>query len=132
MKSDCDGMRERICDLVNGVAADDEMEVLESHALQCRFCRDYVEALRKEDELLSRLFAELDSGMRGRVEETIRRIHDLEVSEETGLVCKVRRIVQSSLTKHAATAAVIAVVVLYFIITLSWVSEINELYELSM
>ena len=132
MKSDCDGMRERICDLVSGVLADGEADILESHLLKCGVCRDYAEALRKEDELLSGLFAELDSGMRGREEEAIRRINQLEVLQEVGVVCKVRRIVESSLAKHVATAAVIAVVALYFIITLSWISEINELYELSM
>jgi predicted anti-sigma-YlaC factor YlaD len=125
-------MRERICDLVSGVPADDGVEVLESHLLKCRFCRDYAEALRKEDELLRRYFAEMASSMTGREEEAIRRINDLKVCEEAGLVCRVRCIVESSLAKHVATAAVIAVVALYFIITLSWVSEINELYELSM
>ncbi|MHC4645476.1 MAG: zf-HC2 domain-containing protein [Planctomycetota bacterium] len=133
MKSDCDKMRERIGDLVSAVLSDVEVNNVESHLLECRACRAYAAALRQEDRLLREMVEDLDSAMTEREQAAIRMINSLDVSRDMPLVWKLRQFVESTLARHLATAAVIVVVTLYFIISLSWVSEINKcLYELAM
>jgi anti-sigma factor RsiW len=126
-------MRERIGDLVSAVLSDVEVNNVESHLLECRACRAYAAALRQEDRLLREMVEDLDSAMTEREQAAIRMINSLDVSRDMPLVWKLRQFVESTLARHLATAAVIVVVTLYFIISLSWVSEINKcLYELAM
>jgi len=118
-------MRERIAGLISGVLPEAEMQALEQHLKECSACRGYADALQKEDELLSGLFGRFDSGMRGREDEVINALSRVGASGRRDIISAGRTIIGSLLSKHAAAAAVIIVVTLYFIITFTWVSQIN-------
>jgi hypothetical protein len=64
--------------------------------------------------------------MTGREDEVIRAMSRCEVRDRTDLISAASAIVRSSITKRAVAAALIVVVTLYFYITWSWISQINE------
>ncbi|HUW19039.1 MAG TPA: hypothetical protein VMW16_07040 [Sedimentisphaerales bacterium] len=132
MNSGCQKMRERIADLVSGFLADAERQTLQEHLGECCGCREYAEALEKEDRLLSGLFGSFDSSVTARQDAVIDAINRLNASGRIGVFEACRAIVYSSLARHAAAAAIIVVVALYFVITLSWISQINECIELCL
>jgi anti-sigma factor RsiW len=126
MNSDCDRLKDRITDFVSGILPEAEIHALQQHLGECSACRAYAEALRKEDQLLAGLFAKFDAGMPGREDEVINAISQLDAAGRRSIISVSSATVKTLLAKHAAAAAVIIVVTLYFIITLTWISQINE------
>ena len=132
MNSNCDKMKDQIADLITGILPKTETDTLQQHLSECSACRDYARALRKEDELLTGLFAKFDASMAGWEDEAINTINDLDASGQTNIIAVGRTIMRSLLAKHAAAAAVIVVAALYFIITLAWISQINDCIRLCL
>jgi predicted anti-sigma-YlaC factor YlaD len=132
MKSDCDKMKDRIADLVTGILPEHETQALRRHISECSGCRDYAESLEQEERLLAGFFAKFDTDMTVREDEAIDAIDRFEWPRRTGVVSVGGTIMKNFLRKYAAAAVLIAVVALYFIITLSYISEINACMRLAM
>jgi len=132
MDANCDKMKDQIADLISGILPETQIHTLQQHLGKCSACRDYANQLQKEDKLLAGLFAHFDAGMTGRQEEVIKAIDRIDVSGKTNVVSLSRTIMRGFFAKHAAAVAVIIIVAVYFIITLSWISEINECIRLSL
>ncbi|MHC4574515.1 MAG: anti-sigma factor family protein [Planctomycetota bacterium] len=130
MNSECDKMKERILDLITGILPEGAGSAVRQHIAECAVCRGYAEALKAEDELLSGLFAKLDSRMPGLEEDVISRIERVDVSSRR-MVRVGRRIAEASLARRAAAAAVIVAVAMYFVLTLTWISQIQQYIRLS-
>lgn len=126
MNSDCDKIKDQIADYISSILPEAAVPTLQQHLSECSVCRDYAEALRKEDKLLTGLFAKLDARTASREDEVINAISYCDTAGQTNIISVGRTSIRSLFTKHAAAAAVITVAVLYFIITLRWISEINE------
>lgn len=126
MSSNCEKIRDQIADLITGALAETEASTLNEHVRECSACSVYAEALRKEDEDLSGLFAGYDARMREGQAQVVSTISSVEISRQAGFFSAGKTAVKYLLAKHAAAAAVIVVVTLYFVITFSWISQINE------
>lgn len=126
MNNKCDKMKDQVTDLITGILPETEMHKLEEHLSECSACRDYARALQKEDQLLTGLFAKFDANITSQENEVIRAINLLVASSRTNIISVAGTIMKSSVTRLATTAAVIVCVALYFIITLIWISQINE------
>jgi len=129
MNSSCDKMKDQVADLITGVLSKTDTDGLQRHLGECSACRDYARGPRKEDELLTGLFSKIDASIAGWEDEVINTINDLDASGQTNII---RTIMRSLLAKHAAAAALIVVVALYFIITLAWISQINDCIRLCL
>jgi len=132
MNSDCDKMKDQIADLVTGTLPADRVRTVRQHLSECSSCKEYALRLQKEDQLLSGLFAKFDANMANLEEETINAINRFEPSGQAAIITVGRMIMKNLLIKHAAVAVLIVFVTLYFVITLSWISQINECIRLSM
>lgn len=126
MNGDCDKMKDRVADLMSGILPESQTHELRQHLGKCSACKGYAKALQEEDQLLAGLFAKLDASMKGREDEIINTISRLDKSGQSNIISVWRMTVKTLLAKHAAAAAVIAAVTAYFIITLTWISQINE------
>lgn len=126
MNNNCGQIKDWIADLVTGVLGDLETEAVEEHIKECSGCRDYLQVLWKEDELLTQLFCEFDAKAASRQERVINALNSCNVVSSNSMLSVLRAIWQSSLTKFVATAAVFAFTALCFIITLVWISQIRE------
>ena len=107
MNSDCRKIRDGIADIVTGVLTEAQVHTVEQHLAECAACRDYERALKKEDVLLTRLFAEFDAGMAGRQE---RLLQAIDRSCPTGRVTYMtigRTIMKSPITKLVAAAVLL-------------------------
>jgi anti-sigma factor RsiW len=129
MNSDCERIRDQAADFVSGILSEAEIRELERHLGECPACSEYAKGLQEEDALLAGLFEKLDSGMRGREAEAIDAINDLEESAEGGMLSVGAGGIREFLSRYAMAAVVVFVVALYFIITLSWISQIKECIE---
>ena len=132
MNSYCDKMKDQIADFITGVLPQTQVQRLQQHLGKCSACRDYAQALQEEEQLLTGLFGKFDASMPGREGEVINAINDLEAWRRTNIISVVGAIMKTTLAKHAAAAAVIVVVALYFVVTLTWISQITECIRLSM
>lgn len=111
MNSDCEKIKDQIADLVTGILLEAEVHVLEQHLNECSACRDYARALEDEDTLLTELFAKIDTDMTGRQERVLQAVNRSCLSKQTETL-PIRRIIMSSpITKLAAAAIIIAVLI---------------------
>jgi anti-sigma factor RsiW len=125
MDSDCEKTRDRIADFLTGTLSDAEAEAMEQHVGACPGCRTYERALQQEDRLLDELVATFSAEMTRREDEVIDVIGSVDARAAGPTVRSVKTRVKNLLARHAAAAAVIVVVGLYFVITFSWVAEIT-------
>lgn len=132
MKNNCDKMKDQIADFITGILPESEIHTLERHLSECPACRDYAEALEKEERLLTGFFAKFDANIAGWEDEAINLINSFDASSETNIISAGKAIMRSLLIKHVAAAVVIVFVALYFIITLTWISQISECIRLSL
>ncbi|MHC4622312.1 MAG: hypothetical protein ACYS4W_00240 [Planctomycetota bacterium] len=131
MNRECDKMKERVLDLITGTLPEGKERAVRKHMGECSECSGYAEALRNEDRMLTGLFTRLETGLAGSEDEAIRRIGSVAGPRRRSLRWFGSDILKYSLTRHAAAAAVILVVALYFVITLTWISQIQQYIELS-
>ncbi|MHC4388222.1 MAG: anti-sigma factor family protein [Planctomycetota bacterium] len=132
MKSDCDKMKDRIADLITGILPEQETQALQQHFSECSACRNYAESLEQEEQLLARFFGAFSTDMTTLEGKAIDAIERFEWPRRTGVVSVGEMIMKNFLMKYAAAAVLIAVVALYFIITLTYISQINECIRLAM
>ena len=132
MKSNCDKMKDQIADFITGILPEEETQTFQQHLSECSACRDYALRLQEEEQLLTGFFAKFDENMTDLEDEAINAINRFDTPSRTTVISVGKNIIKNLLIKHAAAAAVIVFVALYFIITYTWISEINECILLSM
>lgn len=132
MKSDCDKMKDRIADLITGILPEHETQTLQQHFSKCSACRDYSESLQQEEQLLAGFFGAFGANMTTLEGKAIDAIERFEWPRRTGVASVGEMIMKNFLMKYAVAAVLIAVVALYFIITLTYISQINECMRLAM
>jgi len=132
MDSECSKIREQIVEYVSGLLPAGEAALVEQHIGSCMGCRDYAEQLRREEQRLGSLFSELDDNIQDFEGEFLERLRRMDESEESGFVSLGRNLIARTLTRGALTAAVIVVVAVYFVVTMTWISQINECILSSM
>jgi anti-sigma factor RsiW len=126
MNNICYETRDRIADLITGILPTEERNELQKHLKQCSQCKKYRKALQKEDELLTKLFANLNAGMPVRQEKVISALNHTALPESNKIISACRRFVESWVTKGAVLAVLVVFVLVYSVITLACLSQINE------
>ena len=126
MNNICYETRDRIADLITGILPTEEITELQKHLKQCSQCKKYRETLQKEDELLIELFANLNVDMPFRKEKVISALNRTALPESNKIISACRMFVESWLTRGAVLAALVVFVLLYSVITLACLSQINE------
>ena len=105
MNSDCREIRDRIADIVTGVQT--QVHTVEQHMAECAACRDYERALKTEDAMLTRLFAEVDADMAGRQERLLQAIDRSCPTGKANYLIIGRAIMKSPITKLVAAAVLL-------------------------
>jgi len=115
MNRECDKIRDLIADSVTGTLSPDQARQLDEHLSGCSDCRNYADALRYEDVLLTQLVAGIDADMRNRQQRLLETLDRCQ-SEQHETIAKWTIIMKSRITKLAAAAAIIliAAVSLFF------------------
>ncbi len=109
MNRECDKIRDLIADSVTGILSPDQARQLDEHLSGCTDCRNYADALKHEDVLLTQLVAGLDTDMRNRQRRLLEALDRCQ-SEQRETITKWRIIMKSPITKIAAAAAIITAV----------------------
>jgi hypothetical protein len=106
MSDTCRGFRRRIADSFTGPLSAQDQRELQEHLSTCAPCRDYLQALQKEDTSLAEYFVGIDEDMARRQERALQMLECCHTNERTNTIW--RRIMKSGYSK-LATAAVILV-----------------------
>jgi predicted anti-sigma-YlaC factor YlaD len=114
------------------VLPDSEMQAVGEHLDQCSACKAYAQFLRREDQMLAGMVEQLEANMPQREASVIRALNNLRRRSTDSGTALLTGLAESAVLKRAAAVAAIVIVTVYFVITLNWVSEMNELYALGM
>ena len=127
MNNNCDENKDRIAEMILGILPESKTQTLQQHISECSTCRIYAEAMRKEEHLVSGLFAGFDADMIGRADKVVNALSRLNTAGQINVFSIGRALMKSSLTRRtAAAAAVIVFVTVYSALTLAWIWQINE------
>jgi hypothetical protein len=110
MSSDCEYIKDQIADHITGILSEAQVQSLKSHLNECKSCREYARALKKEDALLTELFAAIETDMANRQEQILQKVNQLCASKQTESPFIRRIIMKSSITKLAVASVIIVVV----------------------
>jgi hypothetical protein len=78
MNRPCPEMKDRIADYVLGALEASQVQALQEHVSECSGCRQYLQALRGQDESLAELGREIDAGMTARQDRVIEALETAE------------------------------------------------------
>jgi len=112
MNSDCERMKDQIADLVTGILSEAQVQEVELHLSECNVCRDYAQALKNEDALLTEFVADMDTDMTSRQERLLQTIDRSCQSKQIETLPIRRIIMKSPITKLVAAAVIIASVLI--------------------
>jgi len=132
MSSDCDSIRDRVAELISGTLKEGERAHVQGHLAECPKCRAYADRLEEEERMLTGFFATFDSGISRLETAVLNALAGAEAPVGDRSVALGRSVIGAALARHGLAAAVLVVVTVYFVITLSWISQINECIRLSM
>ena len=132
MNSDCERIRDRLTDHISGILPETETEMVEEHLSECSSCSDYAQKLGEEERLLTQFFAKFDMGIASREDAAISVINRIDTSGRRNILSVGNRIAGNLFLRRAAAAVLIVFVTVYFVLTLTWISEINEIIRLSL
>jgi len=118
-------------DVMAGELSQSERRDLADHLLECSDCKAYACGLEEQDQQLTGYFAYLRSNLGVQEESVVNALRGCDSIERPNLVSCFGRFVRSSLTRYAATAALIVSVTLCTVVTLVWISHIRECMQLS-
>lgn len=107
MNSDCRNMRGHIADLVTGILSQAQARNVEHHLRNCAACRQYAQALRAEDALLTRFVSDMDADVSTRQERLLKAIDRSHQSDKVRDLSVGRTIMKNPITKLSAAAAVV-------------------------
>ncbi|MFC1603458.1 zf-HC2 domain-containing protein [Planctomycetota bacterium] len=112
MNSSCDKFHDQMADYILGILSIEEINVINQHIDQCPGCRQYMQALENENRILMQFGKDLDTTMTARQD---RAIEALSGSAPTSLregISIWRTIMKNRITKYAATAVIILVMII--------------------
>lgn len=132
MNSDCERIRDGVADHISGILSETETEMLEEHLMECSSCSDYAQKLGEEERLLTQFFAKFDMDISSREDAAISVINRVDTSSRRNILSVGNRIAGNLFLRRAAAAVLIVFVTVYFVLTLTWISEINEIIRLSL
>ena len=125
MESNCEKNKDRIAELITTGLSEDELHGLEQHLSDCSACSSYAEQLRKEDKLLGELIEQYNTRLIRRENQIMDSITQGIAPKQSRVISTVKAFLNGSVTKFAATAALIIFVTAYFVITLTWLFQIQ-------
>jgi hypothetical protein len=105
MNDKCHGFRRRIAGSFTGMLSAQDQRGLQEHLSTCAPCRDYLQALQKEDTSLAEYFVGIDEDMARRQERALQMIECCHTNERTNTIW--RRIMKSGYSKLATAAAIL-------------------------
>jgi hypothetical protein len=85
MNKECQQYIDMLVDYASGLLPDSQIDTLKQHISGCLACREYLNALDKEEKSLAELFAEIDKTMQNRQEKTLQAIADYEPSGQKNI-----------------------------------------------
>jgi len=100
-------MKDYIADMVTGTLSEEDAEMLNQHLSQCPACRNYAQALKEEDLLLSNLFNSLNGEMTNRQQRVLNAIASCHLPAQKNFITIWRIIMKSRTVKLAAAAVII-------------------------
>jgi len=112
MNSDCQNMRDQIADLVTGILSNTQAREIEQHMKDCPACRQYAQALKDEDALLTGFVSDIDADIPSHQERLLQAINNSQQSRQIRNLSIRRTIMKSPITKLSTAAAIIVVVAL--------------------
>ena len=112
MNSECDNIKEKIADLVSGMLSESQVQTVEQHLEECGGCQEYARALKHEDVLLTKFFAQIETDMTYREGHVLKAINRSGMSEQSDKLSIGRTIMKSPIAKLAAAAVIIVGVTL--------------------
>ncbi len=132
MHSDCDKMRDHLAELVDETLTQHSLEAVRQHLRRCSECRDYWLAVKQQDEQLADFFGRFDEPLQRMQAGVINTLNQMDTAalKKTRLFSAAT--LATALGRHGLAAAVIVVVTVYFVITFSWIRQINECMRLCM
>jgi uncharacterized protein CbrC (UPF0167 family) len=105
MSDKCHGFRSRIADSFTGTLSEQDQRELQAHLSVCPPCRDYLQALRREDASLAEYFAGIEEDMADCQERALQMIECFHPNARTNTIW--RRIMKSRYSKLATAAAIL-------------------------
>ena len=124
MNQNCENFKNRIAESLSGNIEKERQRLLD-HIKECSECKAFETAINAEDELLSRLFAGLESGLQGQQDDVIKAISYIQMSRKDRFLAKINSLIDHPAFKLTAAAAVIIFVALYSIKTMSWLNDLK-------
>jgi len=131
MNDKCYKIKDKIADLVTGLLPQDKIPEINEHLEICPDCREYYQRFQNEEKLLTNLFEKFNDDMQTRRNLVLNAICNTQIPHSGKIISLTRRIDQSTFTRKLAVAAVIAFVTVYFIITLTWITQITECVKIA-
>ncbi|MBN2316388.1 MAG: hypothetical protein JXM79_20845 [Sedimentisphaerales bacterium] len=107
MNSDCEKMKDQIADLVTGILSEAQEQKLRQHLTEYVACRDYANALKNEDALLTEFVEKTDADMTRRQERLLQAIDRSYQSRKKQPLLMWRTIMKGSIVKLTAAAIVV-------------------------
>jgi anti-sigma factor RsiW len=129
MNQNCDNFKDKIAELISGSLEKGHDEQLQNHIKSCSKCAAFEIALKSEDEMLSRLFAGLQTDIERQQNDVIRAISCVETSRRDKFITRINRFVDHPVFKLTAAAAVIVVVTFYSLQTLTWLHDLKHFMD---
>jgi hypothetical protein len=114
MSDKCHGFRSRIANSFTGVLPEQDQRELLEHLSVCPPCRDYLQALRREDASLAEYFAGIDEDMAHRQERALQMTECFHTNARTNTIW--RRIMKSRYSKLATAAAILVLAAVALIV----------------
>jgi len=108
MSDKCHGFRSRIADSLAGTLPEQDQRELQEHLSVCPPCRDYLQALRREDASLAEYFAGIEEDMADRQERALQMIECFHTNARPNTIW--RRIMKSRYSKLATAAAILVLI----------------------
>ena len=126
----CEDFKELIADYVGGNLSQSKKDNMQRHIDHCAVCRDYAEALQREDSLLSGLFAGFDGAMVEQEDEIIRALSFITEPKFGGVIYTLRAALERPLVKFACAAVVVSCFAVFFVMSLKSIREIHQCIQL--
>ena len=105
MSDKCHGFRSRIAESFTSTLSEQDRRELQEHLSVCPPCRDYLQALKREDASLAEYFAGIEENMAHRQERALQMIECFHTNARTNTIW--RRIMKSRYSKLATAAAIL-------------------------
>jgi outer membrane lipoprotein-sorting protein len=109
MNNDCHRFRDQIADLVAGIQPELEGRELQDHLSTCAPCREYWQALKREDAALTEYFAGIDEAIPDRQERLLQMIACSHANRKTKTTSIWRGIVKNRYSRLVTAAAILTV-----------------------